>query len=254
MIDTMVKIIFLGSGGGRYICVNQKRATGGFIVGNYHVDPGPGALLRMLEKGLNPQKLEGILVSHKHIDHCNDAALMVDALTESLTKKKGIFIGSKTCSDILYPSEKETVTSELYLEKKEVLSLDDMILEAVEARHSEESCIGFKFHTSEGDISYTSDTEYFSGLRAHKGSRVLILNVTRPRDSRIPFHLSTEDAVDLISLLKPELAVMTHLGMKMHFVAEKERRYVEKKTGTQTIIGTLGTVVTMEKDINVEKI
>ncbi|MEA1993308.1 MAG: MBL fold metallo-hydrolase [Euryarchaeota archaeon] len=250
----MVKIIFLGSGGGRYICVNQKRATGGFIIGKYHVDPGPGALLRLLEKRQDPTKLEGVLVSHRHIDHCNDAALMVDALTNSLNKNKGVFVGSKNCSGLLYPKEKKALEREYYLEKGQKISLKGMSLETVDARHSEETSIGFKFHTPAGVVSYTADTEYFSGLRSHKGSRVLILNVTRPRESQIPSHLSTEDAVELISMVQPELAVMTHLGMKMHFVAEKERKFIEKKTEIRTVIGELGTAITMEKDINVEKV
>ena len=91
-------------------------------------------------------------------------------------------------------------------------------------------------------------------MRSHKGARILILNVTRPRRSRIPSHLSTEDAIELISMVAPELAVMIHLGMKMHPVAEKERKFIEEETDITTIIGELGTVVTMEKNINVEKI
>ncbi len=250
----MVKITFFGSGGGRYICVNQRRATGGFTIGNYHVDPGPGALIHLLSKGIDPKELEGVLVSHKHIDHCNDAALMVEALTNSLNEEKGIFIGSKNCTDLLYSKEKETLDEIHYVEKGEKLTLKDMNLDVLETKHSEETGVGFKFHTPVGDISYTSDTEYFSGLRSHKGTRVLILNVTRPRSSSIPFHLSTEDAVELISIVEPELAVMTHLGMKMHFVAEKERKFIEQKTSTKTIISKLGTVVTMEGSISVEKI
>ncbi|MCK4637473.1 MAG: MBL fold metallo-hydrolase [Methanomicrobia archaeon] len=250
----MVKIIFLGSGGGRYICVNQMRATGGFIIGTYHVDPGPGALLRLLEKNMDPKKLDGVFVSHKHIDHCNDASLIVEALTHSLNKKRGVFVAPKDCSDLLHPKEKASLNRYYFIEKKEKISLEDMNVEVLETRHSEETCLGFKFYTSSGEISYTSDTEYFSGLRSHKGARILILNVTRPRRSRIPSHLSTEDAIELISMVAPELAVMIHLGMKMHPVAEKERKFIEEETDITTIIGELGTVVTMEKNINVEKI
>lgn len=59
---------------------------------------------------------------------------------------------------------------------------------------------------------------------------------------------------ELISIVKPELAVMTHLGMKMHPIAERERKFIEEETNTKTIIGELGTVVTMEKNITIEKI
>ena len=46
-----MKITFLGTGGGRFSAISQRRMTGGFRIDNlngknYHVDPGPGALVR----------------------------------------------------------------------------------------------------------------------------------------------------------------------------------------------------------------
>jgi len=40
----------------------------------------------------------------------------------------------------------------------------------------------------------------------------------------------------------------------MHPIAERERKFIEEETNTKTIIGELGTVVTMEKNITIEKI
>ena len=45
-----MKLTFLGSGGGRFATITQKRMTGGFRIDdidgmNIHVDPGPGALV-----------------------------------------------------------------------------------------------------------------------------------------------------------------------------------------------------------------
>ena len=46
-----MKLTFLGSGGGRFSAISQRRMTGGFRIDNlggknYHIDPGPGALIR----------------------------------------------------------------------------------------------------------------------------------------------------------------------------------------------------------------
>ena len=46
-----MKLTFLGSGGGRFSAISQRRMTGGFRIDNlsgknYHIDPGPGALVR----------------------------------------------------------------------------------------------------------------------------------------------------------------------------------------------------------------
>ena len=59
--SSSLELVFLGSGGGRFATVTQKRRTGGIrILGdkvNVHLDPGPGGLIYSLEAGLDPQKL-----------------------------------------------------------------------------------------------------------------------------------------------------------------------------------------------------
>ena len=68
-----MKITFLGTGGGRFSAISQRRMTGGFRIDNlngknYHVDPGPGALVRTYQFGFDPRNLDGVFVSHAHTD------------------------------------------------------------------------------------------------------------------------------------------------------------------------------------------
>ena len=53
-----IELVFLGTGGGRFATITQKRRTGGIrLISNrlnIHIDPGPGALIYSLEAGLNP--------------------------------------------------------------------------------------------------------------------------------------------------------------------------------------------------------
>ncbi|MCJ7430619.1 hypothetical protein MUO83_05330 [Candidatus Bathyarchaeota archaeon] len=54
-------LIFLGTGGGRFVTMTQRRRTAGIrIMGedlNLHLDPGPGALVHSINEGLDPQRL-----------------------------------------------------------------------------------------------------------------------------------------------------------------------------------------------------
>ena len=83
-----MKLTFLGSGGGRFATITQKRMTGGFRIDdidgmNIHVDPGPGALVRTYQFGLSPLKLNGVFVSHSHTDHYTDAEVLIEAMTRA---------------------------------------------------------------------------------------------------------------------------------------------------------------------------
>ena len=94
-----MKITFLGTGGGRFSTISQRRMTGGFRIDNLnginlHVDPGPGALVRTYQFGLDPRNLSGVFISHAHTDHYTDAEVLIEAMTRGMTKENGVIIGS----------------------------------------------------------------------------------------------------------------------------------------------------------------
>ncbi|GAF83633.1 unnamed protein product, partial [marine sediment metagenome] len=70
------ELVILGSGGGRHHIRTQYRATGGILFkfnGNQaHLDPGPGAIVRINQYNEDPTKTNLFIVTHMHIDHFND--------------------------------------------------------------------------------------------------------------------------------------------------------------------------------------
>lgn len=94
-----MKLTFLGSGGGRFSAISQRRMTGEFRIDNlagknYHVDSGPRALIRTYQFGLDPRNINGVFVSHAHTDHYNDAKILIEAITKGMTKRTGTIVGS----------------------------------------------------------------------------------------------------------------------------------------------------------------
>ncbi|AIF69418.1 metal dependent hydrolase [Palaeococcus pacificus DY20341] len=249
-----MEIVFLGSGGGRFITITQMRSTGGFFLKsskNIYVDPGPGALVRSWRYKIDPRKLDAIFVSHRHVDHCNDTEVMVEGMTIGVTKKRGILIASKS---VVEGDETHTPAISKYhldsLEEIYVVKPGDKIklgedeMSITPSVHSDPTTIGFRLKTKEGYISYIPDTEYFKELKEiHEGSRVIIASVTRPKDMKIPYHLTVEDVVYMLKDMKekPELFIMSHVGMKMHFANPyKEAQFIQNVTGVKTIVAKEG--------------
>ena len=88
-------ILFLGSGGARFVVARQLRASGGmwmrFGETRIHVDPGPGALVRALSHvpPCNPRELDAIVLSHKHLDHSGDVNVLIEAMTAGGFRPRG---------------------------------------------------------------------------------------------------------------------------------------------------------------------
>ena len=261
----MVELIFLGCGGGRYQTIDQHFKTGGFRLhgqAKIHVDPGPGALLLTHQYGLDPLDLDCVVATHCHPDHYTDAEVLIEAMTQHMTKKQGVLIGS---SSVLQGKARFGLAISKYHQSKvaEIVTfqpgstyeLSDLKLEATSTQHSEPTTFGLKFHSQAGIIGYTNDTQYFDGLAKNfRGAQVLIANVTRPLGMRIRWHLCSDDLISLLKQVKPELAVMVHMGMLfLKHSPEKEAARIKAETGVQTLPGYAGLRIDIDKEIKIKR-
>jgi phosphoribosyl 1,2-cyclic phosphodiesterase len=260
------EIIFLGTGGGRFTTITQKRRTAGIrIIGenlNLHLDPGPGALVYSISEGLDPQKLNAIFVSHCHPDHYTDAEVLIEAMTRGMTKKRGVLVASKSVlrgSEVCEPSiskyHQQMLEQIIEAVPNMRFQVADVAVLVAEARHTDPDAVGFKFETKEyGDFAYTSDTEYFEGIgKYYRGVRLLLLCVMRPAGKPWKGHMTTEDAIKIIQEAQPEQAVLTHLGMQMIFQGpSREAKLIEEKTGTPTVAAIDGMRIVFGEKIEVQ--
>jgi phosphoribosyl 1,2-cyclic phosphodiesterase len=260
------EIIFLGTGGGRFTTITQKRRTAGIrIIGenlNLHLDPGPGALVYSISEGLDPQKLNAIFVSHCHPDHYTDAEVLIEAMTRGMTKKRGVLAASKSVlrgSEVCEPSISkyhQQMLEQIFEAVPNMrFQVADVAVSVAEARHTDPDAVGFRFETKEyGDFAYTSDTEYFEGIgKYYRGARLLMLCVMRPAGKPWKGHMTTEDAIKIIREAQPEQAVLTHLGMQMIFQGPaREAKLIEKRTGTPTVAATDGMRIVFGEKIEVQ--
>jgi ribonuclease BN (tRNA processing enzyme) len=113
--------------------------------------------------------------------------------------------------------------------------------------------VGFRFTTSEGVIGYLADTAFDEELvRAHRGSRVLVLPATRPRKSRIYWHLCSEDIAQLVKAVRPDIALLNHLGLKMvKSGPQVEAAWIEEQSGVRTVAAFDGMGVSLADKIEV---
>ncbi|MCM8804288.1 MAG: MBL fold metallo-hydrolase [Candidatus Omnitrophica bacterium] len=244
-------IKFLGTAGARFVMISQLRYSGGLFFSidgiSFLVDPGPGTLIRagQSKPKLKLNNIEGIFLSHRHIDHSCEINLMIEVMTEGGFKKKGIVFAP---SDCLYEDPVILLYCRDFLEKievieeKKVYNFKNLKIEIPgKHRHGVET-YGFKLTKDNTTISYIPDTSFFPELiEYYKGSDFLIINVVLYEKKENIAHLCLSEAEEIIKGIKPKKAILTHFGMTMlkNKIWEKKDE-ISQRVGSQVIIANDG--------------
>ncbi len=253
---TTDEIVFLGTGGARYVIAKQLRATGGMLFRisnkNLLVDPGPESLYRLLTyvPKFSPEKIDAIILSHKHIDHSADINVYLDVITRGGFKKHGMLIAPRDAFGeegvifkylLEFLSEVKTITPQLEMK------FGDFVIKFPLRHEHRVETYGFKLVHNNYSVSYIADTKFFSDIIAAYKADILILNLLRLEPSEID-HLSIPDCQEIISGIKPKVAIITHFGMTMLRAGPwKVARELKEKTGVTVFAAEDGKHYTIEK-------
>jgi ribonuclease BN (tRNA processing enzyme) len=240
-------IKFLGTGGARFVAMRQIRSTGGLWLHyrdtNLYIDPGPGAIVKIhgSKERFDPLDLDGIILTHKHLDHANDVNILIEAMTDGGFKKKGVLF----CPDDAVsenPVVLKYVTSYLdniiHLKEKENYIIKDVSFSTPIRHVHPVETYGVIFNLNK-TISLITDTRFFDSLPDYYRADILIINVLRSKPIEkqdTVDHLAINDVAEIIGRIKPEIAIMTHFGRNMI----KEKPYLlakklKKETGIEVI-------------------
>lgn len=229
------------------VAVSQARSTGGLWLHykgtDVYIDPGPGALVRVRSSRarLDPAHLDGIILTHKHLDHANDVNIMVEAMTESGFRRKGLlFCPSDAIGDdavVLKYVRKYLEGIELLREKGTYRVKDITFSVPVRHIHGVEA-YGIIFHLNKR-IGLIADTRFFKELPDYYPVDILIVNVLRVKpigEADGIDHLSLTDFKEIITRIRPEVSIMTHFGKAIikekPYLLAKELR---KETGLEIV-------------------
>ncbi|MEO0184670.1 MAG: MBL fold metallo-hydrolase [candidate division WOR-3 bacterium] len=215
------EIIFLGTGGARFVIAKQLRATGGilFRLGgkNILVDPGPESYYRFLNyvPKFNPEKIDAIILTHKHIDHSADVNVYLDVVTQGGFKKNGLLVAPGDAfgkGGVVFDYLLEFL-NEVKIIKTGVELIFNGLKVAFPIKHNHRvETYGIKFACSNYSISYIVDTKFFPELIEAYQADIIILSLLKLEPSEVD-HLSVADCEEIISGIKPRIAIITHFGM-----------------------------------------
>jgi ribonuclease BN (tRNA processing enzyme) len=250
------KLIFLGTAGARYVAFGLLRQGGGFWINldgvNIHFDPGPGALIYAHKKGLHPEWLDYIVLSHRHLDHCADINHILEALTLGGKRKKGTLFCPGDAIDydsVVLKFTRGNLKETVIIKEGSSFQLDGNVEITFPVKHVHGVETYGAILKGSRKIGYIADTKYFEGLENHymEAKDILIINNTFLKEKPHVPHLCVDDSVKIISAIKPRLAILTHFGMTMVRAKPWEiADQITQDTGIRTVAAWDNMVVDIE--------
>jgi ribonuclease BN (tRNA processing enzyme) len=246
-------ITFLGTAGDSLVMSKMRRGCGGIVLNfehlQFHIDPGPGALIRANLSNINPREHTCVISTSDQIHRTNDLNCIIDSMTRSGIDKKGVLIAPLNVlsgeNSAVREKYKTYVEKTITIEPGKKIGIDVVDIEGL---HTTGDSVGLKISLPDFVLGYTSSTGYKQSIADQfKGVDVLILNVTFPNSIDYKTELNRETASKIIETAKPKLAVITNFGIKM-IQADPlyEAREIQIATDTTTIAATDGLQISPE--------
>jgi ribonuclease BN (tRNA processing enzyme) len=253
--DNYIK--FLGTSGSRWVVARQLRASGGVYLSlcghRLYLDPGPGALVRCAQADppIDPASLEAVIVTHSHIDHCNDVNILIDSMTGGGFNKGGTLFAPASCLDgdnaVVLGYLRSFLDAIVPLEARCVYTFGNLSFATSAPHHHGVDTFGITFHVNEKKVGFLVDTRYFPELPAmYEGVDVLVIHVTFHESPPHPgiLHLGVDDVRAIVREARPKKVVLTHFGMSMLEAGpERVAAALTEEFGVPVIAATDGLVV-----------
>jgi len=225
-----MQLVVLGSGTSVF---HPHRASAGFWLqceqGSLMLDCSADAPHRMAQEGLDWANLDGIWISHLHLDHCAGLVPFLFGIkwTPGIAARTNPLriIGCQGLEKLVRAID-DSYAYELFaqpfpLEIREIPAtenpanlelIDGLEAQAISTPHQPESLALRVTDSSGAKLVYSSDTGYSESLAEFAArADLLILECSFYRDKPTSKHLELADALQIARAAKPRKLLLTHL-------------------------------------------
>jgi ribonuclease BN (tRNA processing enzyme) len=196
------------------------------------LDPGPGALVRLVQCGDAPGGVDDIglvLLTHLHPDHCCDLVALLFALHSPLSASReplrlfgprGLRAYLEQLSGIygswLEPRQRELQVTEwgadAQLDLPGGAAIRPFAVDHPQDRFTLDSCLGYRFGDAAGhNVVFSGDTGPCAGLTAAaRDADLLVVECSAPTGLGVAGHMTPDQVGQLCAEAQPRRVALTH--------------------------------------------
>ena len=229
----MIRFRILGAGGAIPTPTHTPAAYWVTVDGTaLLVDPGPGALVRLVHSGDAPGGVDDInqvLLTHLHPDHCNDLVALLFALHSPLTASHADLDLFGPPGLLAYLEQLRGIYGRSLLPRNRTLNVREWgpgeglelpgggSVRAFAVDHPQDrlttgTCLGYRFADGAGHVAvFSGDTGPCPGLQdAATGVDLLVVECSAPEGFGVAGHLTPSQVGRLCAAARPQRVVLTH--------------------------------------------
>jgi phosphoribosyl 1,2-cyclic phosphodiesterase len=169
------------------------------------------------KRKLRANKLDAIIISHRHLDHAADVNIMVEAMTNGGFNKHGTFFAPADAlgeEPVIFTYLRSALDGITILEEGGEYRVGNVSFSTPVRHDHPVETYGLLFRASGHTFAYIADTRYFDEIiDIYNKAELLIINMvlTQPRPPIA--HLSIPDVEKIVAGIRPREAILTHFGM-----------------------------------------
>lgn len=213
-----MKLTFMGTAGARFMVAKQLAASGGLYLEEgstrLALDPGPGAIVQYAKRKVDASRLNGIILSHRHLDHAGDVNVMIEAMTEGGFKRRGrLFCPSDALDSdpVVLAYLRDFPEEVIRLRPNSNYQVGEIAFSTTSAHPHGAETYGMRFGKL---LGWVTDSAYYDGIADEHRAEVMVIHTVLLERRELP-HLCLDDAERIIREARPRLALLTHFGMTM---------------------------------------
>ena len=208
-----------GSGGRLQACMLVDTPDARFTL-----DFGCTSLVGLRNLGINPNSIDGILLTHFHGDHCGGVPFfLMDSMLGAKRDRELTIAGPEGTEDhlarlheVLFPGSSVMVpgfpVNYIELIPEETVQVMGLELTSIQARHTAETFpLAFRIETNGRSVVYTGDGEFTEELNELAEGADLLIAESYFHSKKVKWHLNYPD----VKKLSPKKVVLTHMHAEM---------------------------------------